>query len=155
MSLLTLARVLQVHDFAQTLKECEKQIKQLEIASVGKLRPQSGLVFCVSSDWQFIPRYVSADGYVCLLQLSSGPQEMRCQGPYPMCIRKMPKVVRSQLFHKMSYDNKQPLQWVQQDHKALCESRTLLPSHRSMYVACPCSFCLCWSYFMAFVNCRP
>lgn len=83
MSLLTLARVLQVHDFAQTLKECEKQIKQLEIASVGKLRPQSGLVFCVSSDWQFIPRYVSADGYVCLLQLSSGPQEMRCQGPYP------------------------------------------------------------------------
>jgi len=97
-------------------------------------------------------RYAAASDCVRLLQLSSGPQEMRCQGPYPMCIRKMPKVVRSQLFHKMSYDNKQPLQWVQQDHKALCESRTLLPSHRSMYVACPCRVCSCWSYFMAFVN---
>ena len=29
--------VLQVHDFAQTIKECEKQIKQLELATVGKL----------------------------------------------------------------------------------------------------------------------
>ena len=45
--MIMLARVLQVHDFAQTLKECEKQIKQLEIASVGKLRPEMGLVLCV------------------------------------------------------------------------------------------------------------
>ncbi len=37
------AGALQVHDFAQTLKECDKQIKQLETASTGKLRPKLGL----------------------------------------------------------------------------------------------------------------
>lgn len=134
-----LARVLQVHDFAQTLKECDKQIKQLEIASTGKLRLKLGLDFGVSSDWHFKSRHVAAHDHPCLLQLSLEPQEMHCQGPYPMCIRQMPKVAHSRLFHKMSYVNKQPPQWVQQDHKALCESTTLLPSHRSMYVA----FCLC------------
>ncbi len=153
--MIMLVRVLQVHDFAQTLKECEKQIKQLETASTGELRPKLGLDFRGSSDWHFKSRHVAANDHPFLLQLSSRPLEMRCQGPYPMCIRKMPRVTRSHLFHKTSCNNKQPLQWVQQDHKALCESRTLLPSHRSMYVACPCCFCLCWSNFMALIHCRP
>ncbi len=45
--MIMLVRVVQVHDFAQTLKECEKQIKQLETASTGKLRPKLGLDFGV------------------------------------------------------------------------------------------------------------